>query len=394
MEKSLRILCIVNLPWDPRLGAARVWIELSEQWKRAGHSVERFCLSDAFPRKASRGVGTLQQMFFPRHAAGFVRENAARFDVVDCLLGTLPFSKENLRFRGLLVGRSIGFYRSYEEFLRSASKRWPNQPHGRWRGRFFYSLSRRELVRHAHRAVRHCDLLNLPNEDEFASMRESAPNTPAMVQPYGLTAPDAAALYEAAASPEERLRAKHVVFIGMWSPRKGSLDWRQIIAHVRRAVPDARFSFLGTSVPDHVVERDLGLGRGDGVECVSYYDPQELPRLLSDCTVGIFPSYIEGFGLAVLEKIAAGIPAVAYDVPGPRQILWTQREMLLTPEGNMEKIAARAVEILQMNVEPYRQLSDRCHALSTQFRWEEIARATAHAYCSALEKVRSAKNRK
>ena len=394
MDKSLRILCIVNLPWDPSLGAARVWIELSEQWKRAGHSVERFCLSDAFPRKASRGVGTLQQMFFPRHAAGFVRDNAERFDVVDCLLGTLPFSKESLRFRGLLVGRSIGFYRSYEEFLRSASKRWPNQPHGRWRGRFFYSLSRRQLVRHAHRAVRHCDLLNLPNEDELASMRESAPNIPAMVQPYGLTAADAAALRQAAATPEERLRAKHVVFIGMWSPRKGSLDWRQIIAHVRRSVPDTRFSFLGTSVPDHVVERDLGLGRSHGIECVSYYNPKELPRLLSNCTVGIFPSYIEGFGLAVLEKIAAGIPAVAYDVPGPRQILWAERETLLTPEGDVEKIAARAVEILQMPVGPYRQLSDQCHALSTQFRWEEIATATAGAYWVALENVRAPQNRR
>ena len=28
-EKPLRILAIVNLPWDARLGAARVWIELS-----------------------------------------------------------------------------------------------------------------------------------------------------------------------------------------------------------------------------------------------------------------------------------------------------------------------------------------------------------------------------
>ena len=34
-DKSLRILVIVNLPWDSRLGATRVWMELAEQW-RAG----------------------------------------------------------------------------------------------------------------------------------------------------------------------------------------------------------------------------------------------------------------------------------------------------------------------------------------------------------------------
>ena len=46
--KPLRILAIVNLPWDSRLGAARVWIELVREWEAAGHVVEKFCLSDAF----------------------------------------------------------------------------------------------------------------------------------------------------------------------------------------------------------------------------------------------------------------------------------------------------------------------------------------------------------
>ena len=40
MDKPLRILCIVNLPWDARLGAVRVWFELSEQWKKAGHKID------------------------------------------------------------------------------------------------------------------------------------------------------------------------------------------------------------------------------------------------------------------------------------------------------------------------------------------------------------------
>ena len=48
--KPLRILAIVNLPWDSRLGAARVWIELVKEWEAAGHVVEKFCLSDAFPK--------------------------------------------------------------------------------------------------------------------------------------------------------------------------------------------------------------------------------------------------------------------------------------------------------------------------------------------------------
>src|SRR6202043_1611824 len=111
VDKQLRILGIVNLPWDPRLGAVRVWFELCEQWTRAGHKIDRFCLTDAFPKPTrSRALSAWRQAVFPYRAARYVRRNAGNFDVIDCLIGTLPFPRKSLRFRGLLVGRSIGLY--------------------------------------------------------------------------------------------------------------------------------------------------------------------------------------------------------------------------------------------------------------------------------------------
>ena len=83
MDKPLRILGIVNLPWDPRLGAARVWFELSEQWKKAGHKIDKFCLDDAFPKSTTnRALYAWRQAMFPYHAARFVRRNADKFDII------------------------------------------------------------------------------------------------------------------------------------------------------------------------------------------------------------------------------------------------------------------------------------------------------------------------
>jgi hypothetical protein len=114
----LRILAVVNLPWDSRLGAARVWIELAKEWTRAGHVVEKFCLTDAYPKPAaSRASSALRQALFPARAAAYVRRNADRFDVIDCLIGVLPFSKRSLRFHGLLVARSVGTRRPLRRFL-------------------------------------------------------------------------------------------------------------------------------------------------------------------------------------------------------------------------------------------------------------------------------------
>src|SRR5260370_39722675 len=119
VEKSPRILGSVTLPWDPRLGAARVWLELSEQWKKAGHKIDKFCLRDAFPKHTrSRALSAWRQAIFPYRAARFVRQHGGEFDIIDCLIGTLPFAKKSLRFRGLLVGRSIGLYLDYDKFIR------------------------------------------------------------------------------------------------------------------------------------------------------------------------------------------------------------------------------------------------------------------------------------
>src|SRR5256714_3330225 len=158
VPKQLRILGIVNLPWDPRLGAARVWFELCEQWTKAGHKIDRFCLSDAFPEPTrSRALSAWRQAVFPYRAARYLRRNAGNFDVIDCLIGTLPFSKKSLRFRGLLIGRSIGLYLAYDEFIRFSRRRWPDQPRGKFVGRLFYTFTSWLLRRCANRALVHCD---------------------------------------------------------------------------------------------------------------------------------------------------------------------------------------------------------------------------------------------
>src|SRR5476649_1492459 len=143
----LRILIVVNLPWDSRLGAVRIYMELADQWRACGHVVEKYSLSDAFfDTRALSARFTIRQLLFSYKAAAFVRKNSARFDVVDSLIGVLPFSKTRLGFHGLLVARSVGLYRLYEQFDRSVEKRWPGRPQGKFLGRIFYALTRRRLL--------------------------------------------------------------------------------------------------------------------------------------------------------------------------------------------------------------------------------------------------------
>jgi glycosyltransferase involved in cell wall biosynthesis len=325
---------------------------------------------------------------FPFRAAKFVRQNPDRFDVVDALVGTFPFSKKSLSFRGLLVARSVGLYYLYEKFERAAAKRWPRASRGKLIGRPFYWFIGKRARAASDASVRKCDLLNLPNSDELRCLREEIHSMkPALVAPYGITPSRREALLAAAAPAEMRWRRRKVAFIGMWSERKGAKDWGQIIERIRDRVPDACFLFLGTMIETHHVWNDLGFGPADFVEVVPQFQPDELPQLLSDCTVAAFPSYVEGFGLAVVEQLAAGLPTVAYDAPGPRDILRDNLAGILVPSGDVDRFSAAIAEIFETSVERYQELSEQSANTALRFSWPEIARDTAEEYRKRLDEL-------
>jgi glycosyltransferase involved in cell wall biosynthesis len=237
------------------------------------------------------------------------------------------------------------------------------------------------MFRNSESAVRNCDLINFPNEGELKYLREEMKSDkPAIVQPYGLTAERGQAFRKAAAPSAVRLQEKKISFIGMWNPRKGAKDWGEIIRRVKASVPETRFVLLGTLTPDRNVFRDLGLPGGDYVEIVREYHPDELPKLLSDSTAGAFPSYAEGFGLAVLEQLAAGIPPVAYDAPGPRSMLQERLPELLVPIGDTERFAEALVRILRSDAVEYSRLARESVQTAGRFIWSTVAADTAQLY--------------
>jgi glycosyltransferase involved in cell wall biosynthesis len=135
------------------------------------------------------------------------------------------------------------------------------------------------------------------------------------------------------------------------------------------------------------VFRDLGLPGGDFIQLVQEYHPDELPKLLSDSTVGAFPSYAEGFGLAVLEQLAAGIPQVAYDAPGPRSMLQKHMPELLVPIGDVGKFAATLIRVLQSDLAAYEKLAEQSVATANHFDWSTIAEDTARSYETHLTRL-------
>jgi glycosyltransferase involved in cell wall biosynthesis len=87
------------------------------------------------------------------------------------------------------------------------------------------------------------------------------------------------------------------------------------------------------------------LGIAAVTDFVGYRDDVE--RLLPDVDVAILLSWKEGMPRALLEPMAAGIPAVAWRVKGNRELIRSGENGLLAPAGAIDETAAQIVRLLE-----------------------------------------------
>lgn len=137
--------------------------------------------------------------------------------------------------------------------------------------------------------------------------------------------------------------------VGGLEPRKGSLELVEALARVRREVspPPAMAVVGGHSFQDHtpyasrVMARaaELGLGPETGLTVVGTVGEDELTGWYQAADGFVFPSVKEGWGLALIEALAAGLPAVAADLPVFHEFLSGDDALLVQP-GNSRALAA------------------------------------------------------
>ncbi|NJC86421.1 MSMEG_0565 family glycosyltransferase [Planosporangium mesophilum] len=118
---------------------------------------------------------------------------------------------------------------------------------------------------------------------------------------------------------------RYVLAVGGIEPRKGSLALLEAYALLRRPAPDVRLVIAGgETLFDYRDYRARWERRAAelGVEPVvlGTVGHDALPSLVAAASVFAFPSTKEGFGLAAMEALAAGVPVVASDLPVLREI--------------------------------------------------------------------------
>jgi glycosyltransferase-like protein len=179
---------------------------------------------------------------------------------------------------------------------------------------------------------------------------------------------------------------RYVLAVGGIEPRKGSLELLEAYALLARERPGMRLVIAGGETlfdyREYRAAWELRAGDlGVSPEVLGPVPEPDLPSLVAAAGVFAFPSTREGFGLAAMEALAAGVPVVAADLPVLREVLGGAARFAASGPG-----FATALGDALGRPDPARRAAGRRAA--ARYTWTAAAAAHLQFYQSLLDRSR------
>lgn len=140
------------------------------------------------------------------------------------------------------------------------------------------------------------------------------------------------------------------------TPSKGHIEILEAISKLRDLGYNCKLRVAGAEQPGSRGYRETlqqhirALKLDDSVEFLGSVDPAQIRDELHQAHIsiaGASPNYIEGWGNAIAESVAAGTPTVACETGGVVDTIRHEENGLLIPPGDSDAIAAAIITILE-----------------------------------------------
>jgi phosphatidylinositol alpha-mannosyltransferase len=191
------------------------------------------------------------------------------------------------------------------------------------------------------------------------------------------------------AQPYEELRdgTLNILFVGRLEERKGLIHLLRAYHRLRKRHVDARLLVAGAGPKMREYRRYAGLRGIRDVEFLGRVSDEEKARYFASADIFCAPNTgQESFGIVLLESMAAGVPLVASDIHGFKQVVQRNVQGLLVEPSNPRALAA-ALYKLAGNPELRHQMGEAGRQRAPEYSWQRVTEQIVNYYHELRERV-------
>ena len=145
----------------------------------------------------------------------------------------------------------------------------------------------------------------------------------------------------------KKIPIKRILTVANMSPRKGYIEYIEVIKKVISKHPDVKFTFVGSDNMNGLVLRSIKKNKlSNYVEYLGFMKNVRSQFLSS--YIFVLPSlYSEGCPTSIMEAMQYGIPCVAYDICGINELIINGKTGLLAKEKDPDMLAKQICKLLE-----------------------------------------------
>lgn len=374
----MRILLVGDYPADPRLGSAKVYYKLREEFAALGHDCDLLMGPDIASRPTNWRARQTVSPWLADHAIRHVLRERGPYDVVDAASAEGLLLAARRRRRGpAVVARSHGLeHLNYRRTLGDAADVLIDKP---WTRRVWYPAVRLPQVA---AAARFADALIVLNPADEAFAREAGWQPPERIHvvPHGVSA-----RFLADAPAADAPRGGGVLFCGSWDNVKGAPYLARAMALLAAEGAAPRLTILGPGMPEEAVLAGFAPEARPFVRALPRADEDEVMRQYRAHDLLVAPSTYEGFGMVVVEAMSQRLPVVATPVGCAPMLIRDGDNGMLVPPRDPAALAA-ALRRATGDADARRRMGDRAAASVVHLTWRTTAERTLAVYGQAMER--------
>ena len=292
-----------------------------------------------------------------RHVAGRLRKTN-RFSAVYAYEDGAAHTFREARSRNVrtLYDLPIGYWRAARDILLEEAEREPE-----WASTLIGNEDSAAKTARKDEELELADAIYVASSFTLRTL-ERAPRVkaPVTVIPYG------APLRPVENSTTRRARTHgaplRVIFVGSLGQRKGLSYLFEAVRHLTGAV---ELTIIGTKPLQPCRALDDALKQ---VRWISSCPHAEVLREMAAHDVFVFPSLFEGFGLVLLEAMAAGLPIVTTPNTAGPDLIEDGRHGFIVPIRSSQAIAEKLL-LLQQEPAMARLMGEQARARAAEFTW-------------------------